>query len=72
MIDTPRPGGIGYGKMVWEYIIIGVVILAAVSGAAYAVYRALSGRGGCNCPAKPNCPFKDDPAPPPCRPGGEA
>ncbi|MFP4104578.1 MAG: FeoB-associated Cys-rich membrane protein [Phycisphaerae bacterium] len=35
--------------MVWEYIIVGAVIAAAVVFVAWRYWRSLSGKGGCSC-----------------------
>ncbi len=42
----------------WEYVIVGIVVFVAVAGAAWSLYRSLTGKakGPCNhCPMKNTC-----------------
>ncbi len=42
----------------WEYTIVIVILLAAVAGAIYSLYRILTGKGKrrcSHCPMKNNC-----------------
>ncbi|MDY7011283.1 MAG: hypothetical protein SVV80_11110 [Planctomycetota bacterium] len=42
----------------WEYAIVVVILLAAVAGAIYSLYRILTGRSKhhcSHCPMKNNC-----------------
>ncbi len=44
----------------WQHVIIGIVVITAVAGIAYCLYRSLSGKGGCGCCGfKADCPTKE-------------
>jgi hypothetical protein len=40
----------------WEYVIVGVVVFAALACAAWSLYRSLTGKSNGHCG---HCPMKD-------------
>ena len=42
----------------WQGVVVGIIVLVAGGGTVWSLYRRLTGRGACDCGAKPNCPFR--------------
>jgi len=43
--------------MLWEYVIVGAVVGAAVAALGYFVYGCVRGKRGCACGFAKHCPF---------------
>ncbi|MFW6132958.1 MAG: FeoB-associated Cys-rich membrane protein [Planctomycetota bacterium] len=44
--------------MWWQWIIVGLIVAAAVGGLGWSLYRTLRGRG-CTCGRGGECPLRD-------------
>jgi len=43
----------------WQYVIVGAIVLLAALAAGRMAWKALRGRGSCACGQRDACPFRD-------------